>query len=430
VPVTGLGADGSPGWSQRTTPEGTFHIPVEPGTHCLEVSAPGYQDVTSWVFDVADGEDYPLQVALAPVIVPQTLLSVCGRVTALGLEGPPAPVEGVSLTLFGGTRANGLASTQSDSNGFYCISGVPGTDSNGEPFPSVGVMARKAGYFPTEVGDLPNAPGEVLIVDLQVATLPPNAVVLMDQGFETDGASDQPWDWDPQADGTGWQRLDNGLHKNVAVGACVVLPAQNESCTPDPADPLNHCAVCATPTDPACLPEPGALPNAYEGTWAAWFGNAQSFNFLSEGGECKDLSGGTGKLVGGSLTSPWIDTSMVYQLYLSFYSAWEIESQDPQAPPDGFDRMFIEVQMPESDWVQVGYLNPEADANGEFSEPYTSAGFKVAPVWVNYAFDLSEYGGAGQIRIRFRFDSGDENYNAFRGWLVDKVQVLGVYAAE
>jgi hypothetical protein len=205
----------------------------------------------------------------------------------------------------------------------------------------------------------------------------------------------------------------------------VNIPALHEDCTPDPSDPANKCAICATADQTACIPQKGALPRAYSGKWAYWFGNPNTFNFLSDTNvDCAESNGGGGNTVEGTLTSPWFSLGGVEMPFLSFYSAWEIESVDPQAPPNGYDQMMIEVQAGESDWQQIGYLNPDLDANGESAQCYSSAGLDAAPVWVNYAFDLSDYSGT-VVRIRFHFNSADGAYNGFRGWLVDRVRVLG-----
>ena len=168
----------------------------------------------------------------------------------------------------------------------------------------------------------------------------------------------------------------------------------------------------------ACIPEPGALPNAYSGEHAFWFGNSASNNFLPDDGTCEPGDGGTGGPVGGSLVSPSVGVQGYTSLYLSFYSAFEIESQDPQAPPYGFDWMLVEVQVDGAGaWETVGCLNPDIDADGLSYQPYSSSGFDSAPVWVNHTYDLSQWAGATTLQVRFRYESAGTNYRgSAAGW--------------
>ncbi len=410
-----------------TDASGGFEVPLIPGPYWVEVVAAGYKPVRTWTFVLRDEDTMPLDIALTPEGGTVWFVSVCGRVYESGGTNFPAPVEGASVTLFGNAFNNPLASATSGPQGFYCISGVSGLDSGGSPFQQFGLKTSKAGYLPGMAEYVPNEPDAVVIQDLFLSPWPQEAQTLFQEDFESPKTG---WTMDEPANGVGWQWLENGEHVNQAVGACVMSPAQFELCTKDPTDPLDRCAICEVPADAACIPRPGALPNAYDGVGAFWFGNPATGNFLADGGTCDPLSGGTGGPVGGSLVSPWITTAYAYPLYLSFYSAWEIESVDPQGPPDGYDQMLIEVQGTEmADWTLVGYLNPDVDVNGEAYQPYTSGGFDQAPIWVNYVFDLTPFSDYPEIRIRFRFNSKDEQYNGFRGWLVDEVEVFGVLLA-
>ncbi len=443
-PVAGARVDFYPGQRVRGAPgdrreqpadtlltdgSGRFEVSLIPGPYWVEVQAVGYQPARTWTFVLVDQDQMPLDITLTPEGGTAWFVSVCGRVyEGVGTNLSP-PVEGASVTLFGNGFDNPLASATSGPQGFYCISGVSGTDSAGSPFEGFGLKASKSGYLPGMVESIPNEPNTVFIEDIVLSTLPPGTQTLLHEDFENPQSQ---WTMDEPASGVGWQWLSNGEHVNQAAGACVMLPAQYESCVKDPADPLDRCAICENPADAACIPTPGALPNAYAGSGAFWFGNPASANFLVEGGTCDPLSGGTGGPVGGSLVSPWIPTGYANPLSLSFYSAWEIESVDPQGPPGGYDQMLVEAQGgagASGEWVLVGSLNPAVDVNGEAYQPYTSGGFNQAPIWVNYVFDLTPFASLPEIRIRFRFDSKDEQYNGFRGWLVDEVEVFGVVPA-
>jgi len=75
-------------------------------------------------------------------------------------------------------------------------------------------------------------------------------------------------------------------------------------------------------------------------------------------------------------------------------------------------------------------LNPAIDPAGEFSDPadrakipFTSAGFNRKAIWNTEEFDLSKYRGKN-IRIKFVFDTKDDFYNTFRGWMIDDLKVF------
>jgi len=403
---------------------GRFEVPLIPGAYWVLVEAAGYQPVQTQTFVLKDQDSMPLDFVLVPLQDPSEFVSVCGRVfVAIPGANIADPVPDASVTLYGNGFENPLASTKTGAQGFYCITGVPARDASGNPFQSFSMKALKPGYLPGIVESVPNVPNWVVIQDIYIESLPAGTAIFFEEPFEQPS---EQWQTDPAVDGVGWQWLPNGKHPNAAIGQCVVLPAQFEDCTKDPSDPTDRCAICAAPDDAACIPEPGALPNAYSGTGCYWFGNANAWNYLPSSGTCEQMHGGSGGPVAGGLVSPWIKTSYASPLYLSFFSAWEIESVDPQAPPDGYDQMLVEVQGLDSDWTLVGYLNPAVDSNGAEAEPYSSGGYQQAPIWVYYLFDISQFADYPQLRIRFRFDSKDENYNAFRGWLIDDVQVFGV----
>ena len=421
--TAGFRAEATPVAVEITDAEGKFEAFLKPGSYLLEAKADGYHSVTTWVFLVGDGETMPLDFVMVPVGETAQFVNVCGRVRLGAAETAGPPIEGASVTLYGNDFGNALASTTSGQWGFYCISGVPGLGADGLAFIYIAMAAKMSGYLPGKAEQLPFLPGTVLVVNLGVQSLPADTVSLLGEDFES-GSGD--WTVESPNEDVGWNLTGNGSNVNSAVGTCVSLPSQNEDCVPKPDDPTDQCALCVQPTDPACIPEPGALPNAYSGENAFWFGNPDTNNFLPADGSCEPGNGGSGGPVEGSLVSPTVSVDGFPSLFLSFYSAFEIESEDPQAPPGGYDWMLIEIEVDgSSTWDLVGYLNPDVDANGMAYQPYSSAGFDNAPIWVNHTYDLAQWTGSSTIRIRFRFYSKDSNYNGFRGWLVDKVEILG-----
>ena len=341
--------------------------------------------------------------------------SICGTVTALGPL--PLPIAGASVSLAGGTAANVVAGAVTDAAGHYCIDNVPMQFADAGGF----FMSAKHEGYATENksstdGDFVVVAGTENTVDFQLEPLGEQFSCL-DEDFETETA----WTTTESGLGVGWTQRPNGTLLNSAVGTCAVLAA-DESCAPG-----DGCAICANDTDPACIPTPGAIGNAYSGNWAFWFGHSENGNYLSEGGTCDAATaGGLGESVSGSLTSPpfEIDPSLEPTL-LRFRSWWEIESVDPQPPEAfGYDQMRVEIVDVTGAVTLIGWMNPAIDQNGGNDEPYSSGGYLTAPTWNLYEFDVSAFAGQ-QVQIQFTFDSADGSYNAFRGWVVDKVSVTG-----
>ncbi|NOZ00281.1 MAG: carboxypeptidase regulatory-like domain-containing protein [Deltaproteobacteria bacterium] len=413
----------SPAAEELTDGTGAFKAYLKPGGYTINVDADGFRPVSTQAFLLEDADVMPLVVVMVPQTDPTEFINVCGRTRVGAASTGGAPIPGASVTLYGDAIGNALASDTSGPGGFYCIPGVASSGAGGTPFTSVALEAKTSGFLPGKAEDVPIVPDTILIVNLAVQPMPADAETLLDEDFE---AGSGGWTVESSQTDVGWNLTMNGDHPNTAVGKCVWSPAANEDCAPVPDDPTDECAMCAQPTDPACIPQTGSLPNAYSGDGAFWFGNPDGGNYLPTDGDCVPLNGGTGGPVSGSLVSPPVSVKGFTGIFLSFYSAFEIESQDPQAPPGGFDWMLIEITVDGgSHWDQVGYLNPDVDANGAAYQPYSSAGFNAAPVWVNQSYDLKLWVGAESIQVRFRFDSKDENYNAFRGWMIDKVEIVG-----
>ena len=53
---------------------------------------------------------------------------------------------------------------------------------------------------------------------------------------------------------------------------------------------------------------------------------------------------------------------------------------------------------------------------------FSSAGWNTPRVWVHHTVDLSAYTGK-TVLVKFYFDTGDEEYNDYRGWYVDDVAI-------
>ncbi len=187
--------------------------------------------------------------------------------------------------------------------------------------------------------------------------------------------------------------------------------------------------VLLAPDDTSAGKVPDPLSNR-----ACWYGQAASGgvtqgNFLGEPEEPQEeLDGGTSLTPnGGAIVSPDIDLSAeTGPLSLTFRTWWEIEAVNPNE--NGFDLMTIEYSTDDIQWTPIARLNPLSDPVGLDDQdraplPYSNRGYNKAPAWLwQEPIDISDLAGE-QIKLRFRFNTQDELYNGFRGWLVDDISI-------
>ena len=175
----------------------------------------------------------------------------------------------------------------------------------------------------------------------------------------------------------------------------------------------------------------GALPQPRVGNRAWWFGNPASGNFIGQRRlYSTGMDGGSSAVrsIRGSLTSAPIDLPANGPISLTFQTWWEIESVNPNK--DGFDWMDVRVSIAGEDkFVTLARLNPLADPVSTVDRdalPFSTAGFNRAPIWLQQEpISLEEFAGQS-IQIRFVFDTKDELYNGFRGWMLDDLKILPV----
>jgi hypothetical protein len=132
------------------------------------------------------------------------------------------------------------------------------------------------------------------------------------------------------------------------------------------------------------------------------------------------------QIYSGSLTSPPFDPPTNSET-LTFQGWFEIEG----VAPTSFDQIVVEYTVDGGvNWVEFGRLNPTIPPNpgGNLDEPYSNNGLNVAPSFQRYDFTLP-VGDGPTVQIRFRFDTGDETYQGFRGVGIDALTVGNVLAA-
>lgn len=176
--------------------------------------------------------------------------------------------------------------------------------------------------------------------------------------------------------------------------------------------------------DLVSLPDPGFLPEAYSGDSVWWYGAEADGTFMGDYDDTDqwdDNGGWSDDANSGDLISPEIDLTEVAEARLSFWTWWEIEGVDV----DRYDLMQVEISTDGGAIftdLGAGQINPINDVNGESWKPYSSGGLGQVGVWEKHVFDLTDYAGES-VMLKLTFDTVDEKYNAFRGWLVDDIKV-------
>ncbi|RMF98278.1 MAG: hypothetical protein D6734_00610 [Candidatus Schekmanbacteria bacterium] len=379
-----------------------FGLPV--GEYILQVDKSGYQSYTSSFFVDYITSTIQINPSLSPISQTVVVGSVSGKVTDEGGN----PIPGAVVSISGGPQTNGVFATdQTDSKGFYFIDAIPVTDTLGNPIPVFTVTAYADSYetsIQTGITVMPNA--NTSNVDFSLVPEVLGSIIFSDD-FETD----QSWvtvvsDTVP-TDTISWSRINNPSSiVNSAVPTYVTLPPGDTS--------------------------GGALPSPPSGNYVLWFGDPATGNYMGKQ-QADDYpnSGGISESLfhGGAIYSPYFYIPPTSNPELRFKSWFEIEGVNPNQM--GYDRMRVLIAHSGSlfdplSGDEILLLNPYADPVVEMNredKPYTSSGFNKPPIWYRYQLDLSAYKGE-YIRIVFAFDTVDNLFNGFRGWLIDDVEVV------
>ncbi len=175
-------------------------------------------------------------------------------------------------------------------------------------------------------------------------------------------------------------------------------------------------------------PAPANLPSAHSGRNCWWYGSPENGTFIGEPFDHFPLfpySGGNSYVNhGGYLTSPLFETSALPSITFSFWTWWEVECIDI----DQYDMMFIEVSSDAgATWDTINWLNPPfARLPGwDGYESYSSGGWLESGIWIKWTYFLETEWTGHDIMVRFEFDTRDNLYNGFRGWMIDDVYVSG-----
>lgn len=362
---------------------------VKVGSYNLYIEMDGYKSMFSNNVDLSYGEAY---VAFLPVT--NDITTPVGGITGVVLDkdGKIVPNANIAISAQNEAITNGyFSSATTNQYGQFFIGAVPLQSTQ-----EFKVRCMASGFDTQVIQNINMLQNEMVVVYFQLNKATP-ATVIFSEGFESSTA-----DWNM----TGfWHVQQNADIYNQAYPDYVNLAPNDAS--------------------------EGRIPNAFEGTRMAWYGEAETGNFMgTQSPGDSPGSGGTSMNYNyGSMISPEIDLSGQNVASVNFWSWFEIESVNPNQY--GYDLMEIYVLDSDGNELLLGKLNPYTDPllPDRKTIPFTSGGFNQAPVWKYEEFDLSAFVGT-TIRLEFRFDTRDHLYNGFRGWFVDEIKVVDKAASE
>jgi hypothetical protein len=304
---------------------------------------------------------------------------------------------GSSVRISGGTQTNGFfASATTDANGNYVISNISKTDSSGSAIPAFILEASAFGYATIVKEDVIVLAGKERVENFTLTSVDLSENTVFSDDFEQGLGS--------------WSATGFWSQINLSVNTIpnTLVDGGYTSLAPDEAGPQ------------------ALLPNAFNGNSAWWYGQLSTGSFIgTQSSSDGILSGGTSTISNsGQLTSPSINLVSTTTPFLRFRTWWEVESVNPNQ--SGFDIMEVQVSTDGgSSFTTIKKLNPFVDPNDSDrdAKPFSSGGFNRKPVWVLEEIDLSNYVGE-VITLRFDFKTKDTQYNGFRGWIIDILEIV------
>lgn len=320
------------------------------------------------------------------------------------------PLVNAQVSLSGGAATNGAFVTAlTDAKGYFSLA-FNVSDELGDTLKNATLMISAPGYISLTkqvavTSSISGGSQFTLIQNTEATTS------IWQETFEEDSATRDEWENASTVEETKWSLLQKN-HK-------IINKDVNRLVTLAPDDSSN-----------------GKLPDPAQGNYAYWYGNGVAGNFLNketslltEEGQPAEtrLNGGTSEQAYyGTLTSPVIDLSAIQKpLSLSFKTWWEIESVNPSSR--GYDAMDVEVSVNGGEFKKLARLNPLSDPQTDYkrwSIPFSNFGFNLAPQFAQQeAISLDDYAGQSNVKIRFKFDTVDQYYNAFRGWIIDDIVI-------
>lgn len=320
------------------------------------------------------------------------------------------PLANTQVSLSGGAATNGAFVTAlTDAKGYFSLA-FNVSDELGDTLKNATLMISAPGYISLTkqvavTSSISGGSQFTLIPNTEATTS------IWQETFEDDSATRDEWEKASTVEETKWSLLQKN-HK-------IINKDVNRLVTLAPDDSSN-----------------GKLPDPAQGNYAYWYGNSVAGSFLNkeaslltEEGQPVEtrLNGGTSEQAYyGTLTSPVIDLSTTQKpISLSFKTWWEIESVNPSSR--GYDAMDVEVSVNNGEFKKLARLNPLSDPQTDYNRwsiPFPNFGFNLAPQFAQQeAISLDEYAGQSNVKIRFKFDTVDQYYNAYRGWIIDDIVI-------
>ena len=320
------------------------------------------------------------------------------------------PLANTQVSLSGGAATNGAFVTAlTDAKGYFSLA-FNVSDELGDTLKNATLMISAPGYISLTkqvavTSSISGGSQFTLIQNTEATTS------IWQETFEEDSATRDEWENASTVEETKWSLLQKN-HK-------IINKDVNRLVTLAPDDSSN-----------------GKLPDPAQGNYAYWYGNGVAGSFLNkeaslltEEGQPVEtrLNGGTSEQgYYGTLTSPVIDLSTTQKpISLSFKTWWEIESVNPSSR--GYDAMDVEVSVNGGEFKKLARLNPLSDPQTDYNRwsiPFSNFGFNLAPQFAQQeAISLDEYAGQSNVKIRFKFDTVDQYYNAYRGWIIDDIVI-------
>ena len=320
------------------------------------------------------------------------------------------PLANAQVSLSGGAATNGAFVTAlTDAKGYFSLA-FNVSDELGDTLKNATLMISAPGHISLTkqvavTSSISGGSQFTLIPNTEATTS------IWQETFEEDSATRDEWENASTVEETKWSLLQKN-HK-------IINKDVNRLVTLAPDDSSN-----------------GKLPDPAQGNYAYWYGNSVAGSFLNkeaslltEEGQPVEtrLNGGTSEQgYYGTLTSPVIDLSTTQKpISLSFKTWWEIESVNPSSR--GYDAMDVEVSVNGGEFKKLARLNPLSDPQTDYNRwsiPFSNFGFNLAPQFAQQeAISLDEYAGQSNVKIRFKFDTVDQYYNAYRGWIIDDIVI-------
>ncbi|MCX5726124.1 MAG: carboxypeptidase regulatory-like domain-containing protein [Candidatus Saganbacteria bacterium] len=375
---TGLPVEGANIWtssfSTTTNSDGTYLLSdISTGELTVYALATGYNQASKSV-TVNPGATATCNFSL----VPKNTGTIHGKISDIGT------LAGISnARIIGPSNLK----TTTNSDGDYVLYSVPAG--------FVAVTAYANGYINNSISGILSGGGDLT---LNLGLTPTNEATVFSDDFETD---------------KGW----------TVISDFPIVTWQRKPNNPPIYDSLRPTYVTLPVGDS------GQVPNAHGGSYCYWYGQipeaaAQGCYICTQESTDSPDSGGTSIFDHiGTLTSPPIDLTGNAYATLSFFTWWEIEGINPAT---GYDTMMVQITANNgSTWNDIALLNPSKDPDRDTKQnyyPYSSGGYNLSGLWVKHTFDISPYVG-NVIKIRFEFNTHDNKYNGFRGWLIDDLTV-------